>query len=166
MLDNQEKTFSEHRKERSQRLQHLKNPNSISEIIEISDGDTILARYIPSKTIQKPGLNFYSNDSEFIQFGVWGYDAGKVLPAHVHNQIKRTSNSTQEALFVQRGKIKAMIFDLSGSKIKEIEVSQGEVLILLHGAHGYEIIEDHTQVLEFKNGPYVGAERDRKRIES
>ena len=48
--------------------------------------------------------------------------------------------------------------------MREIIVSQGEVIILLRGAHGYEILEDNTQVLEFKNGPYLGAEIDRKRI--
>jgi len=134
------------------------------EIIEINDGETLLARYIPLKKIQKPGLNFYSNNDEFIQFGVWGYDEGKILPAHIHNPIKRTANLTQEALFIQRGKIKAIIYDLSGVKLKEIIVSQGEVIILLKGAHGYEILEDRTQVLEFKNGPYLGAKLDRKRI--
>ena len=36
---------------------------------------------------------------------------------------------------------------------------------MLRGAHGYDILENGTQVLEVKNGPYVGAELDRKRIE-
>ena len=138
----------------------------MAEIIEVKDGKTILARYIPNKEIEKPGLNFYSTDNEFIQFGVWGYDKGKVLAAHVHNSVERNVNLTQEALFVQRGKIKATIYNLSNEKIREIIVSKGEVVILLRGAHGYEILEDDTRVLEFKNGPYVGAELDRRRIET
>ena len=114
--------------------------------------------------MQKPGLNFYSDDREFIQFGVWGYDSGKILPAHIHNSVERTNEKTQEALFVHRGKIKAHIYNLKEVKVKELIVSQGEVIILLHGAHGYEVLEDKTQVLEFKNGPYPGAALDRKRI--
>jgi len=39
----------------------------MAEIIEVKDGKTILARYIPNKEIEKPGLNFYSTDNEFIQ---------------------------------------------------------------------------------------------------
>ena len=135
-----------------------------SGIIEILDGATILARYIPKKDIEKPGLNFYSNDKEFIQFGVWGYDKGKVLPAHVHNLIEKSTSRTQEALIVQRGKIKASIYNLKKIQVAEVLISQGEVIILLNGAHGYEILEDNTQVLELKNGPYVGAKLDRKQI--
>jgi len=40
-----------------------------------------------------------------------------------------------------------------------------ETLILLKGGHGYEILEDGTRVLEVKNGPYPGAEVDRRRLE-
>ena len=138
----------------------------MTEIVEVLDGNTILARYIPKVEMKKPGLNFYSDDREFIQFGVWGYDAGKILPAHIHNSVERTNEKTQEALFVQRGKIKAQIYNFEEVKIKELIISQGEVIILLHGAHGYEVLEDNTQVLEFKNGPYPGAELDRKRIQT
>ena len=141
---------------------HRKFKNS--GIIEILDGATILARYIPKKDIDKTGLNFYSNDQEFIQFGVWGYNKGKVLPVHSHNLIEKSTSRTQEALIVQRGKIKATIYNLKEIQVTEVLVNQGEVLILLNGAHGYEILEDNTQVLELKNGPYVGAELDRKRI--
>ena len=136
----------------------------MDEIVEISDGTNLLARYIPIKQYKKTGLSFFSEDSEFIQFGIWNYGAGKILATHIHNPIKRTVNLTQEALFIQKGKIKAIICNLTGVKVREIIVSQGEVIILLRGAHGYEILEDNTQVLEFKNGPYLGAEIDRKRI--
>ena len=46
----------------------------------------------------------------------------------------------------------------------EFNASEGDVVILLRGGHGYDIIEDGTQVLEIKNGPYLGAEVDRRRI--
>ena len=42
--------------------------------------------------------------------------------------------------------------------------SEGDILILLTGGHGYEILTEGTQVLEVKNGPYVGAEADRRRL--
>jgi hypothetical protein len=43
-------------------------------------------------------------------------------------------------------------------------VDEGDILILLQGGHGYEILEDGTQVLEVKNGPYIGADLDRRRF--
>jgi len=48
--------------------------------------------------------------------------------------------------------------------VEELTVKQGDTLILLNSGHGYEILEDGTQVLEIKNGPYLGAERDRRRF--
>ena len=36
--------------------------------------------------------------------------------------------------------------------------------MLLRGGHGYEILEDGTQVLEVKNGPYLGPDVDRRRL--
>jgi len=48
--------------------------------------------------------------------------------------------------------------------IEKIEVSEGEILILLNSGHGYKILEDNTKVIEIKNGPYLGAEVDRRRF--
>jgi uncharacterized protein YjlB len=71
---------------------------------------------------------------------------------------------TQEVLYIRRGRIKAVIFDTKEQKIAELEVAAGDLLVLLRGGHGYEILDDGTQVLEIKNGPYVGADVDRRRL--
>lgn len=136
----------------------------MADIIEIKEGDLVLARHIPAATAWREGLNFYSQDDDFIQVGVWGYDNGKELKAHIHNEVSREVLWTQEVLFVHSGKIRANIFDTTEQKVAEIEVSEGDVIILLRGGHGYDILEDGTQVLEVKNGPYVGPDRDRRRL--
>jgi oxalate decarboxylase/phosphoglucose isomerase-like protein (cupin superfamily) len=133
-------------------------------VTEIKEGEVVLARHVPAEAAQQDGLNFFSKDEEFIQVGTWGYSAGKELKAHIHNEVPRTVLWTQEVIFVQKGKIKAFIFNTAGEKVTELEVSQGDVIILLRGGHGYEILEDGTKVLEIKNGPYVGAEMDRRRL--
>ena len=46
----------------------------------------------------------------------------------------------------------------------DLEVNVGDVIILLRGGHGYDILDDDTEVLEIKNGPYVGSDLDRRRI--
>ena len=48
--------------------------------------------------------------------------------------------------------------------VEKLIAKEGDTLILLRGGHGYKVLEDGTQVLEIKNGPYVGAEKDRRRI--
>lgn len=136
----------------------------MSEVVEIKEGDLVLARHIPADVAWQDGLNFFSQDNDFIQVGIWGYGSGKALKAHIHNEVKREVLWTQEVLFVKKGKIRANIFDTAEKKVGQIEVSVGDVIILLRGGHGYDIIEDGTQVLEIKNGPYVGADMDRRRF--
>jgi len=136
----------------------------MSEIVEIKEGDLVLARHIPASAAWKDGLNFFSQDEDFIQVGAWGYGAGKELKAHIHNKVKREVLWTQEVLFVRTGKLQANIFDTGETKLAELEVNAGDVIILLRGGHGYEILEEGTQVLEIKNGPYVGPDRDRRRL--
>ena len=43
-------------------------------------------------------------------------------------------------------------------------VGQGEMLILLESAHGYTILEEDTTVLEIKNGPFMGVEKDKTKF--
>jgi hypothetical protein len=132
--------------------------------VEIKEGEMVLARHIPAKVAWNEGLSFFSQDAEYMQVGVWGYAAGKQLNAHIHNEVTREILWTQEVLFVRSGKIRANIYDSTENKLAELEVSAGDIIILLRGGHGYDILEDGTQVLEIKNGPYVGPELDRRRL--
>lgn len=136
----------------------------MTEIVEIKDGDLVLARHIPADAAWQNGLSFFSQDNDFIQVGVWGYGAGKELKAHIHNEVKREVLWTQEVIFVRKGRLRAKIFDTTERKVAELNVGAGDVIVLLRGGHGYDILEDGTQVLEIKNGPYVGADLDRRRI--
>ena len=136
----------------------------MAEILEIKERDLVLARHIPANAAWRNGLNFFSQDHDFIQVGVWGYGVGKELKAHIHNEIKREVLWTQEVLFVRTGKLRATIFDTSEKKVAELEVNAGDIIILLRGGHGYDILEEGTQVIEIKNGPYVGPDLDRRRL--
>lgn len=133
-------------------------------IVEIKEGDLVFARHIPAAVAWKAGLDFFSQHSDFIQVGVWGYDSQKKLKDHIHNQVKRETLWTQEVLFVRKGKLLANIFNTNGKKVAELEINSGDIIILLQGGHGYEILESGTQVLEVKNGPYVGPDMDRRRL--
>jgi len=132
---------------------------------EIKDGDVVLARHVTSEEWTK-GLKFFSGDGDFVQVGVWGYDAGKKLLAHAHNRVPREVTFTQEVLYIRKGRIRARIFNAKRELVNEREVHEGDIIALMYGGHGYTILEDGTQVLEVKNGPYVGAEKDRVRFET
>ena len=131
---------------------------------EIREGEHVLARYIPESKAWGNGLKFFSSDADFQQVGTWRYDQKKELLAHSHNKISREVLWTQEVLYVRSGKVRASFFGISDKKVAELDVCAGDILILLCGGHGYEILEDGTEVLEIKNGPYVGADADRRRL--
>lgn len=132
-------------------------------IKEIRKNNEILARHITSDEI-KEGLSFFSNDNEYIQVGSWNYNKGKELLKHIHNEVTREVRRTQEVLYIITGKIEAEIYDLEKSLIETITVNKGDILILLESGHGYKVLEEGTKVLEIKNGPYLGAEIDRRRF--
>lgn len=131
---------------------------------EIKQGDLVLARHIPAADAWGDGLKFFSPDGDYQQVGTWGYGAGKTLLAHSHNEVSRAVLWTQEVLYVRAGRVRAQIFDTADQPVATLEAGAGDLLVLLRGGHGYQILEDGTQVLEIKNGPYVGADADRRRL--
>ncbi len=135
-------------------------------VTEIKEGDLVLARHIPASVAWGEGLKFFSQDDEYIQVGTWGYNEGKQLLAHTHNPVSRQIEWTKEVLYVRKGSISANIYDTSETNVATLIAHEGDLLILLRGGHGYSILEDGTEVLEVKNGPYPGAEADRRRLQN
>jgi hypothetical protein len=129
----------------------------------IERNGVVLAKLIKSDDI-KPGLNFYSENPDFIQVGVWEYEKDKNLLAHIHNILERTINRTNEVLYIIKGRLEATIYTIQEEFVEKLILESGDILILLTSGHGYRILEDSTRVLEIKNGPYLGAELDRIRI--
>ena len=113
----------------------------------------------------KQGLEFLSPESDFLQLGTWRYGAGKTLLAHTHNIVPREINRTQECALVIKGSMNARIYDEDAQLVTTVRVNALEGVVLLAGGHGYDILEEDTIVVEVKNGPYPGAEIDRRRIE-
>ena len=132
---------------------------------EIKKEGKILARHITPDDI-KPGLISLTNDNEFLQVVAWGhYEKGKYLQDHWHNEVERSATRTYEAVYVVKGAIEARVFDLDCIPVDTFVVQQGELLILLESAHGYTILEDDTTVLEIKNGPFLGVEKDKTKFQ-
>lgn len=131
---------------------------------EITKDGVTLARLIEKEDI-KPGLNFFSKDPEFIQVGVWGhYENGKYLQNHLHNKFDRTANRTYEAVYMVKGSMDVEIFDLDKNPVDKFNIHTGEILILMECGHGYTITEEDTTVLEIKNGPFAGVEKDKEKF--
>ena len=109
------------------------------------------------------GLSFLTEDEDFIQVGLWNYPIGKRLDTHYHNTFSRESFKTNETVYVVKGLIKCNLYLEDGQFVSSHEIKQGEMIIQFNGAHEY-FIEEESLVIENKNGPYFGPEKDRTRI--
>jgi hypothetical protein len=110
------------------------------------------------------GLSFCTPDELFIQAGTWQYEAGKQLAAHRHKIHERNVTKTQEVAYVKRGRMKVNVYSDAGELIAAPELGAGDFIILAAGGHGYEILEDGTQVLEVKNGPFIDVSVDKEAL--
>lgn len=128
---------------------------------EIRDGERLVA-IVWRASDWMPGLNFCTPDHFFIQVGCWQYPAGKELGAHRHKIYDRKVAQTQEVVYVKRGGMKVRIFGDDKRLMKEVVLETGDFAVLAGCAHGYEILEDDTQVLEVKNGPFIDADTDKE----
>jgi len=81
---------------------------------------------------------------------------GHVIQPHVHKTVMREVYNTQEVLFVRKGKVKVTFYDEGQREVGARTVEAGDVLMLIRGGHGFEMIEP-TQMFEVKQGPYAGA---------
>ena len=123
--------------------------------------EKIIHENIHFATIMRPqladeGLTFLTDDENFIQVGLWRYQKGKVLQTHYHHTFDRIATKTNESVYVVKGKITCNLYFEDGRK--------GEMIAMFNQAHEY-IIEEDSLVIENKNGPYFGPEKDRTRID-
>lgn len=126
----------------------------------------LIASLLRFKNDLGEGLHFFSGENEGIQVGVWVYGAGKVLAPHIHNKIEKTSERTSEVILVLEGRIHADLYNDESELLREIVLEENDILICYRGGHGYRTLTSKTRVLEVKNGPYHGPEKDRRRIDS
>lgn len=110
------------------------------------------------------GLNFITPNDMFVQVGSWWYDSGKELQKHVHNDFERSASRTQECVYVRKGKMRVDLYTEELEKFKEFELSEGDLAVFAYGGHGYEILDDDTQIIEMKNGPFVDVDTDKTKF--
>tara|TARA_B100001778_G_C18218736_1_gene463429 strand:+ start:91 stop:513 length:423 start_codon:yes stop_codon:yes gene_type:complete len=134
-----------------------------SKIRNITHNNQLYATIFDTKNI-KEGLDFLTNDESFIQVGTWNYKKGKVLDAHFHNEFERKAFRTQEIVFVLDGMITCNLYTQQGELITSEKIEKNCLIIQYQGVHEYEIDKD-SKILEVKNGPYFGPEKDRTRVD-
>lgn len=110
------------------------------------------------------GLNFVTPNELFVQVGSWWYQKGKKLDSHVHKDFAREATRTHEMTYVKKGSMKVTLYDNDKNEIQEFELYEGDLAVFAYGGHGYEITSDDTQIIEAKNGPFVGVNDDKEKF--
>ena len=111
-----------------------------------------------------PGLNFITPSELFLQVGSWWYQKGKKLQSHFHKNLLREANRTHEMTYVKQGSMKVTLYSDDKSIINEFILEKGDLAIYAYGGHGYEILSDDTQIIEAKNGPFIGVDEDKEKF--
>lgn len=114
-------------------------------------------------SFKKEGIAFFTPDTFSQQLGYMNRPVGYVIPPHVHNIVERKVELTQEVLIIKSGKIRVDFYDDARNYLESRIVSQGDVVMLAHGGHGFEMLEQ-SEIIEVKQGPYCG-EFDKIRFE-
>jgi len=110
------------------------------------------------------GLNFITPNDMFVQVGSWWYDKGKILDKHVHKDFDRSAMRTQECVYIKKGSMRVTLYSESLEELESYDLFEGDLAVFAYGGHGYEILEDETQVIESKNGPFVDVETDKTKF--
>lgn len=110
------------------------------------------------------GLNFITPDDLFIQVGSWYYEKGKKLASHIHKISERVADRTQEMTYVKKGSMKVSLYDENKNFLQDYILCEGDLAVFAYGGHGYEILEDGTQIIEAKNGPFTDVNTDKEKF--
>jgi mannose-6-phosphate isomerase-like protein (cupin superfamily) len=130
-------------------------------IKKVYDGDNLLAIII-SNEFNEPGIHFFTPDDFSQQLAYMRHPKGKTIIPHSHNPVPRQIEYTQEILFIKSGKIRVDFYDLDQKYLESYILSQHDVILLIKGGHGFEVLEE-LEMFEIKQGPYVG-ENDKTRF--
>jgi hypothetical protein len=123
-------------------------------IERIEFGGTVLAIILRNGSTE-PGIHFFTPGDYSQQLGCMRHPAGHVIEPHVHNPVARAVHFTHEALFLRRGRLRVDFYTDAKTYLESRELGAGDVILLVAGGHGFEVLEE-IEMVEVKQGPYVG----------
>lgn len=142
----------------------MQSDNPLIEVITSSTDSDVLA-IIVGRGSGDTGINFVTEHPMTHQLALLNWPRGHQIVAHVHNAVKREIHSTQEILFVRSGQVRVDLYRNDKSYECSRELGEGEVILLVSGGHGFEMLED-SDIVEIKQGPYLGEEEKTRFIPS
>lgn len=122
-----------------------------------------LVSIIIRANFEKDGIEFFTPNEFSQQLAYMNRPKGYIIPPHVHKQVMREVTFTRETLIVKSGKVRVDFYDDDKTYIESTMLHKGDIMLLAFGGHGFEMIEP-SEMIEVKQGPYVGEEEDKERF--
>ena len=110
---------------------------------------------IVRRDFHKEGIHFFTSNDLSQQLAYMSHPSGKKIQPHVHKKVQRKVHFTQETLFIRKGKLKVDFYSLDQEYLESRILESGDVILLIKGGHGFEVLED-LEMFEVKQGPYAG----------
>jgi hypothetical protein len=107
---------------------------------------------------------FFSPPDSSFQFGLLAHTAGFFEPPHYHRPFTREINDLQQMFVVQRGIVAVQLYNDEGQMFREVVLTTGDAIVLIHGVHSLRVIED-MQCISVKQGPFLGTDYDKVNVE-
>jgi mannose-6-phosphate isomerase-like protein (cupin superfamily) len=131
-------------------------------VVERIQHDGAELAVIIRKSFWAQDIHFFTPGSYSQQIGYMNRPEGYVIDPHVHNPVYREVQYTNEVLFIKSGRLRVDFYNASREYIESAELLTGDVILLVYGGHGFEMLEP-TEIIEVKQGPYAG-DKDKTRF--
>jgi mannose-6-phosphate isomerase-like protein (cupin superfamily) len=128
-----------------------------SEFVEKILSNKNLIAIIIRSNFQKEGVSFFTPHDLSQQLAYMQHHKGTIIQPHVHNKVTRKVSITNEFLYIRKGVLKVDFYDDEKIYIESKVLQEGDVILLVSGGHGFEILE-YVEMIEVKQGPYTGEE--------
>jgi mannose-6-phosphate isomerase-like protein (cupin superfamily) len=103
----------------------------------------------------KPGISFFTDPALSQQVAYMQHARGTLIEPHLHNPVHREVHLTQEVLLLRKGRMRVDFYDGEKRYLRSSILEAGDVILLISGGHGFEVLED-LEMFEVKQGPYAG----------
>src|SRR3989338_1804827 len=109
------------------------------------------------------GVHFYVENDRSLQVGKQLRRKGEEVNPHRHLPVNIQRNETlEEVLYIEKGKVKITFYDDQWEKNDSRILTRGDMILLIKGGHGFEMLEE-TVMVEVKQGPYNPAATVRRK---
>lgn len=105
--------------------------------------------------------NFLTGPDNPLQLGVNFYSRGETIKPHYHLPRQLQTTQIQEFILMGEGRTRMTMYDADDqTPFTQIELGPGDMVLLLAGGHGFDVLED-AKLVEVKQGPYDGETKDK-----